>query len=107
MGDGFGECFFTTTDSIERRLEYRDEPLRSVVEDVDRYALHPVLIADSGVGEMRYTGTVNLDAVDAWAGSLPTAFPVSVSRRADAAVVLTQKTSPETSASQGSPVLAP
>lgn len=26
VGDGFGECFFTSTDSIERRLEYRDPP---------------------------------------------------------------------------------
>ena len=26
IGDGFGDMFFTTTDSIERRLEYRDPP---------------------------------------------------------------------------------
>jgi len=26
VGDGFGECFFTKSDVIERRLEYRDPP---------------------------------------------------------------------------------
>src|SRR5436189_2598971 len=26
IGDGFGECFFTSLDTIERRLEFRDPP---------------------------------------------------------------------------------
>jgi transmembrane sensor len=40
------------------RLEYLDEPLKFVIEDVNRYALHPIIIGDSAVGEMRLTGTV-------------------------------------------------
>lgn len=76
---------------LDRRLEYRGELLRVVVEDVNRYAEHPVLIADEALGDMRYTGTVDLDAVDAWAEGLPAAFPAAILRREENSLVLAKK----------------
>lgn len=60
------------------RLEYRGEPLRSVVEDVNRYAERPIVLRDPAVGELAYTGTVRLDATGDWAKGLPAAFPLDV-----------------------------
>lgn len=75
----------------EGRLEYRGEPLRAVVEDVNRYASHPVVLHDEALGDLSYTGTVRLDAADDWASALPAAFPLRVKRSADGVVVLSAK----------------
>ncbi len=32
------------------RLEYRDEPLQSVIQDVNRYALHPIRLHEASIG---------------------------------------------------------
>lgn len=60
------------------RLEYRDEPLRSVLEDVNRYAARPIVIQDPEVGELAYTGTIQLDNTDDWARGLSAAFGLTV-----------------------------
>ena len=70
------------------RLEYRGEPLRMVVEDVNRYAEHPVVLRDPAVGELAYTGTVRLDATGDWAAGLPAAFPLDVTRGEGGVIVL-------------------
>ena len=73
------------------RLEYRDEPLRSVIEDVNRYAEHPVVLRDPAIGELAYTGTVRLDAAGDWAQGLPAAFPLRVSPGRDGVIVLSAR----------------
>jgi transmembrane sensor len=60
------------------RLEYRNEPLLSVIQDVNRYALHPIHLRESGLGKLAYTGTVLLSAADSWVYGLAGAFPVTV-----------------------------
>lgn len=67
----------------EGRLEYRNESLALVLEDVNRYARRPIIITDQQIGELRYTGTVRLDATDAWAFGLAAAFPLSVRQDQD------------------------
>ena len=73
------------------RLEYRAEPLRAVIEDVNRYAEHPVVLRDPAVGELAYTGTVRLDATGDWARGLPAAFPLTVSRGAGGVTVISSR----------------
>jgi transmembrane sensor len=73
------------------RLEYRDEPLRSVIDDVNRYANHAVVIADPDIGALTYTGSVKLDAADAWVMSLPEAFPIRVEVNAAHQLTLKEK----------------
>lgn len=73
------------------RLEYRGEPLRSVIEDVNRYAERPVVLRDPAVGDLAYTGTVNLDATQDWAAGLPAAFPLSVASGAGGVIVLSAR----------------
>ena len=60
------------------RLEYLREPLRHVIEDVNRY-WHRQIIFDRDTGDLLYTGDVVQSQIDAWAHNLPQIFPVEVS----------------------------
>ena len=69
-------------------LQYRDEPLPSVIADVVRYTEHDILIADPAVAELRVTGTVFTNDVESWLQSLEAALPLRAIRAADGAVRL-------------------
>ena len=60
------------------RLEYIQEPLASVIADVNRYAPREIVIADKEIGQMSFTGTVLTDDTGEWLRSLPTVFPVNI-----------------------------
>jgi transmembrane sensor len=70
------------------RLEYVMEPLSGVVDDVNRYAAHHIVIQDPSLGKMIFTGTIFIDRVDEWAMTLSAALPVSTSLAADGTVAL-------------------
>ena len=71
------------------RLAFDNEPLRYVVQDVNRYASTPILIEDDTVGDLRITGAVLCDNLDGWLASLEKAFGLRVERSAGR-IVLTQ-----------------
>jgi transmembrane sensor len=58
----------------EGLLSFQSEPLRYVVEDVNRYAAKPIFIEDPRIAELRITGTVVNDNLSEWIGSLEKAF---------------------------------
>lgn len=60
------------------RLEFVNEPLSSVVENVNRYSARPIRLADPALGRMTFTGTVQVDTIDSWVAALPRVFPVRV-----------------------------
>ena len=59
-------------------LVYRDEPLRTVIQDVARYRQIPLEIRDPLAGNLRYSGVVYTTALDEWLAALPESFPVRV-----------------------------
>jgi transmembrane sensor len=69
-------------------LQYRDEPLPSVIADVTRYSKYEIVIADPAVAELRVTGTVFTNDVESWLQSLEAALPVRAVRAPDGAVRL-------------------
>jgi transmembrane sensor len=69
-------------------LQYRDEPLPSVIADVTRYSKYEIVIADPAVAELRVTGTVFTNDVESWLQSLEAALPVRAIRAPDGAVRL-------------------
>lgn len=73
------------------RLEYQGEPLRVVIADVNRYSAIKFRIADPPLGEMRYTGTVFPDALDAWLASLDSVFPLQVDKQRNGEILLRAK----------------
>jgi transmembrane sensor len=60
------------------RLEYLGEPLRTVIEDVNRYSDQQIVLTDPALGALRYTGTVLLDHVDEWLTGIAGTLPVTV-----------------------------
>lgn len=69
-------------------LQYRDEPLPSVIVDVARYSEHDIVIADPAVAQLRITGTVFANDVESWLQSLEAALPVRAIRTPDGVVRL-------------------
>ncbi|HVI56666.1 MAG TPA: FecR domain-containing protein [Luteibacter sp.] len=65
------------------RLEFVNEPLSSVVENVNRYSARPIRLADADLGRLTFTGTVEVDTIDSWVSALPRVFPVRVDSYAD------------------------
>lgn len=71
----------------DNRLEFVNEPLSAVIANVNRYSRHPIQLADPRLGELMFTGTVNITTIDSWIGALPHVFPVQVSTFADHVVL--------------------
>jgi transmembrane sensor len=69
-------------------LQYRDEPLPSVIADVTRYSEYDIVIADPAVAELRVTGTVFANDVESWLQSLEAALPLRANRAPDGTVRL-------------------
>jgi transmembrane sensor len=63
------------------RLEYVHQPLKIVVQDVNRYTNRKIEFADPSIGELLFTGTVFVDQLDGWLAALPGAFPLKVVER--------------------------
>lgn len=77
---------------LDGRLEFRDQDLSVVLEDVNRYAPAPIVIKDREIGRLTYTGSVQLDAIRVWASGLPAAFPLIIEDH-PGNIVLRKKTS--------------
>jgi transmembrane sensor len=56
------------------RLSFRQQPLRYVLEDVNRYSRKPINASDERVGSLVVSGTVMSDNIEAWVQSLEHAF---------------------------------
>lgn len=61
----------------EGQLEFDDEPLRYVIETVNRYSRRQITLAPVDVS-LHYTGVVLQDQVDDWVCGLETIYPVEV-----------------------------
>ena len=62
------------------RLIYRDQPLRVVVDDLNRYFPHAVRIEGERVAELRFTGVLTVDGEDATIRRLVVLLPISATR---------------------------
>jgi transmembrane sensor len=58
------------------QLAFEGESLRYVVQDVNRYASKPIVIADEKTATLRFTGTISNSNVLGWVKSLQPAFGV-------------------------------
>jgi transmembrane sensor len=72
------------------RLAFEAEPLRYVVEDVNRYAAKPIVIADERTADLRVTGTVAENNIMGWVGSLQAAFGIHADIESDQIVLRQQ-----------------
>jgi transmembrane sensor len=63
------------------RRQYRNEPLKDVLADVDRYTGKHIEVANTATGELQFTGTLDLNNSDAWLRALSIALPVTITRK--------------------------
>ena len=73
------------------RRQYRNEALRYVLADVDRYTGRAIELGNEAVGELRFTGTLNLSNSDAWLRGLSVALPVVVTEKPDGVLLIEQR----------------
>jgi transmembrane sensor len=59
------------------RLTFDDQPLRYVIETVDRYSSRRIVV-DPAAGALRFSGIVFADDISEWVQSLAAIFPVTV-----------------------------
>jgi transmembrane sensor len=57
------------------RFKYTNEPLKHVIEDINRYSRKQVIFDDEAVGNLMYSGTVFESEVDEWVSGLEKTFP--------------------------------
>lgn len=69
------------------RLKYRGDALRYVIDDVNRYADRPIILADDAAGNILFTGTVFQERVATWLTGLEQAFPVVIEETPDGIVI--------------------
>ena len=62
-------------------LVYRNEALRDVIADVERYTDREVTVDDAVPRDLRFTGAVSKDSVVEWVKALPEVFPVAIETR--------------------------
>ncbi|EQD64990.1 Fe(2+)-dicitrate sensor, transmembrane component, partial [mine drainage metagenome] len=55
---------------LQGRLHYLDEPLGSVVVDLDRYSTRRIIVDDPRIARLRVTAVVSVHDIDAWVASL-------------------------------------
>ncbi|MDO6476142.1 FecR domain-containing protein [Alteromonas sp. 1_MG-2023] len=70
------------------KLQYMEEKLMYVVEDINRYSKIKIRFAGEEAKEFLYSGTVFTGNLEQWVEVLPHAFPLSVSYVGDSEIVL-------------------
>jgi transmembrane sensor len=68
-------------------LAFRLQPLRYVLEDVNRYVRKPIVLESDDVGALVITGTVERENIPGWIKSLERAFDLQVTEDADRIVL--------------------
>jgi transmembrane sensor len=68
-------------------LAFRLQPLRYVLEDVNRYAQKPIVLDNEGMGTLVITGTVERENIAGWVKSLEHAFDLEATEEADQIVL--------------------
>jgi ferric-dicitrate binding protein FerR (iron transport regulator) len=69
------------------RLAFHLQPLRYVLEDVNRYASKPIVFEGGNLGELVITGTVERENIKGWIGSLERAFDLEAVEDEDRIVI--------------------
>lgn len=76
----------------EGRLKFSGDRLDLVVAAVNRYSSQEIVIHDSNVAELSYTGTVFRENIEEWIDSLDQAFPVRVKDAGGRKIILARST---------------
>src|ERR1700742_2687637 len=71
----------------DHHLEYLRVPLKIVIPSVNVHSKKPIVLADDGVGDLLFSGTVFDDQVTDWLRALTIALPIVVIEGDDRIVI--------------------
>jgi transmembrane sensor len=69
------------------RLAFRLQPLRYVLEDVNRYSPKPIVVDDASIANLTITGAVTSDNIGGWISSLERGFGLVATQEPDRIVL--------------------
>lgn len=69
------------------RVIFSDEPLGDVVEEINRYSRHRVMLGDPTLAELRVSGVFRAGSVDSFVSAIDAAFPVAARDAGDEIVL--------------------
>jgi transmembrane sensor len=72
-------------------LAYVWEPLGAVIEDLNRYSKHQVIIKDPAIATLRFTGTVFTASITDWVKAIEQAYAVRADTTPNGDIVLVQR----------------
>ena len=75
----------------DHHLEYLRVPLKIVIPSVNVHSKKPIVLADDGVGNLLFSGTVFEDQVTDWLRALTIALPIVVIEGDDRIVISMRK----------------
>jgi ferric-dicitrate binding protein FerR (iron transport regulator) len=75
----------------DHHLEYLRVPLKIVIPSVNVHSKKPIVLADDGVGDLLFSGTVFDDQVTDWLRALTIALPIVVIEGDDRIVIAMRK----------------
>lgn len=75
----------------QRRLQYLREPLRFVIAGVNRYSNIEIVVADSDLEDLTFTGTVYDGQTDEWLQGLSEVLPIEVDYVGNSTVLLKRR----------------
>lgn len=64
-------------------LVFNDTPLGEAVAEMNRYAAHPILLADPSLANLRISGVFKTGDPEHFAESVSEAFPVAIAHTPD------------------------
>jgi transmembrane sensor len=70
------------------RVEFNDITLAAAAEEMNRYAVHPIVLQGDKVGRLRVSGAFNATDMAGFAKALTDAYGLVVTRRADGSLVV-------------------
>jgi transmembrane sensor len=70
------------------QLRFKDEPLSVVLANLNRYSKYEIVMADPGIGTMRFSGTVLVDNLDGWLAAACRVFLLREQRGPDNELLL-------------------
>jgi transmembrane sensor len=83
-------------------LQFVAEPLDEVVAEVSLYSPRPIVLGDSDLGKLRFTGTVSQAHLDDWLAALEAVFSVRIIDRGPDGILIRAAPTPKGSSHEGS-----
>jgi ferric-dicitrate binding protein FerR (iron transport regulator) len=83
-------------------LQFVAEPLDEVVAEVTLYSPRPIVLGDSDLRKLRFTGTVSQAHLDDWLAALEAVFSVRVIDRGADGILIRAAPVPKASSHEGS-----